>query len=477
MSNRYDIFISYRREDAAELARNIQLQLEKYGYRVFLDVERLKDGHFDKKIIDAIKSAKVFLALLTPKYLGRCGDGDDWVRKEIECAVENKITIVPVNINRQFTSFPEDCPEHIVDVIHRHQYTDIITGSLFSSTMDTLCRERLRLYAKPKRTNKGLLIALMVAVVALSGAWATFMLLSNVKQQRLIEESIAKAEADKAKVELESQQLERERQMEQAAKEQQQAENRRKNEERRAEQARQEAAERKAEQQRQEAEAAAKAQAEAEAKLKAEAEAAAKAKAEEEAAAKAAQERQERLDRMVRQGGGRNGVYEVGYYYDRDGKQGVVFEVSADGRHGKIVSLTQSGSQMNWCADKGDQKRAVGTESRTDGAANQSVIKAVRGWQQKFPAFAWCAEQGDGWYLPAIEELEKFATNAKVNSAVNNTLSRVGGTPLFGLGDSGWYWSSTEADKNCVWFVRMNYGDSGSGTKDYTYHVRAVATF
>ena len=180
---------------------------------------------------------------------------------------------------------------------------------------------------------------------------------------------------------------------------------------------------------------------------------------------------------MVRQGGGRNGVYAVGYYYDRDGKQGVVFEVSADGRHGKIVSLTQSGAQMNWCAEKSDQKRSVGTESRTDGAANQAVVSAVRGWQEKFPAFAWCAEQGDGWYLPAIEELEKFATNAKVNSAVSTTLSRVGGAPLFGLGDSGWYWSSTEVDKNCVWFVRMNYGDSGSGTKDYTYHVRAVATF
>lgn len=473
MSKRYDIFISYRREDAAELARNIQLQLEKYGYKVFLDVERLKDGHFDKKIIDAISSAKVFLALLTPKYLGRCGDSDDWVRKEIECAVENKITIVPVNINRQFTSFPEDCPEHIVDVIHRHQYTDIITGSLFSSTMDTLYRERLRIYAKPKRTNKGLLIALMVTVVALSGTWATFMLLSNVKQQRLIEESIAKAEADKAQAEYDSQQLEHQKEQQRL-----EAEATAKAKANAAAKAKAEAQKAQAEAAaKAEAEAAAKAQAEADAKAQAEAEAAAKAKAEAEAAKKAAQEQQERLDRMVRQGGGRNGVYEVGYYYDRDGKQGVVFEVSANGRHGKIVSLTQSGAQMNWCADKGDQKRSVGTESRTDGAANQAVVSAVRGWQEKFPAFAWCAEQGDGWYLPAIEELEKFATNAKVNSAVSTTLSRVGGAPLFGLGDSGWYWSSTEVDKNCVWFVRMNYGDSGSGTKDYTYHVRAVATF
>ncbi|MBO5805307.1 MAG: TIR domain-containing protein [Tidjanibacter sp.] len=471
MSNRYDIFISYRREDAAELARNIQLQLEKYGYKVFLDVERLKDGHFDKKIIDAIKSAKVFLALLTPKYLGRCGDSDDWVRKEIECAVENKVTIVPVNINRDFTSFPEDCPEHIVDVIHRHQYTDIITGSLFSSTMDTLYRERLRIYAKPKRNNKGLVIALLVAVVVASGTWAAFMLISNIRMGNSLKNISWNVRPDATQDESANQQISPESEGRQPI-EELDIDNKTKVREQAVRDSIKRAKAKAREQAVRDSIKMAKAKADSIARAE-------KAKADSIARAeeKAAQERQERLDRMVRQGGGSNGVYEVGYYYDRDGKQGVVFEVSADGRHGKIVSLTQSGSQMNWCAYKGDQKRSVGTESRTDGAANQAVVSAVRGWQEKFPAFAWCAEQGDGWYLPAIEELEKFATNAKVNSAVNNTLSREGGTPLFGLGDSGWYWSSTEADKNCVWFVRMNYGDSGSGTKDYTYHVRAVATF
>ncbi len=43
----YDIFISYRRKDAADYARQIQLKLENYGYTVFLDHDELKDGRFD----------------------------------------------------------------------------------------------------------------------------------------------------------------------------------------------------------------------------------------------------------------------------------------------------------------------------------------------------------------------------------------------------------------------------------------------
>lgn len=35
----YDIFISYRRDGGADIARQIQLVLENYGYKVFLDYD------------------------------------------------------------------------------------------------------------------------------------------------------------------------------------------------------------------------------------------------------------------------------------------------------------------------------------------------------------------------------------------------------------------------------------------------------
>ena len=39
MSQKYDVFISYRRDDGAQYARIMQLQLENRGYKVFLDYE------------------------------------------------------------------------------------------------------------------------------------------------------------------------------------------------------------------------------------------------------------------------------------------------------------------------------------------------------------------------------------------------------------------------------------------------------
>lgn len=156
MSN-YDIFISYRREDGNAFARQMQLKLENYGYKVFLDVEELKDGVFDQRIIDAIVNARVFIALLTPRYLCRCASKEDWVRKEIECALDNSVHLVPINIDRLFKDFPEDCPIHIRGGIGQHQFSEVFTGQQFSTTMRDLDDNRLRPYireGKPDTDSK-----------------------------------------------------------------------------------------------------------------------------------------------------------------------------------------------------------------------------------------------------------------------------------------------------------------------------------
>lgn len=145
---KYDVFISYRRSDGKDYARQVQLKLENYGYSVFLDVEELKDGVFDKRIIDAIRDSKVFIALLTPQYLCRASDPNDWVRKEIECAVDNDVHIVPINIDRLWVDFPEDCPSNVRQHLGQHQYSEIFTGSQFTTTMNDLNEHRLRPYIK-----------------------------------------------------------------------------------------------------------------------------------------------------------------------------------------------------------------------------------------------------------------------------------------------------------------------------------------
>ena len=176
-------------------------------------------------------------------------------------------------------------------------------------------------------------------------------------------------------------------------------------------------------------------------------------------------------------------IYKVGDYYNENGKEGVVFEVSADGRHGKIVSMKRSAELLEWSSDRKEQKRLIGANSETNGAYNMAKVKARPDWQSKYPAFKWCADLGEGWYLPSIEELKVFTLNTAIHDAVNRTLIARGGTKLYDKGERGWYWSSTEYDYKsssgefCAWGVYMGNGGTTVNRKYFNYYVRAVSAF
>ena len=176
-------------------------------------------------------------------------------------------------------------------------------------------------------------------------------------------------------------------------------------------------------------------------------------------------------------------IYKVGDYYNENGKEGVVFEVSADGRSGKIVSMKQSAKDLQWSSDSAERKRLIGADSKTDGAYNMAKVKAITGWRDKYPAFKWCADLGEGWYLPSIEELKTFTLNDAVHDAVNRTLMARGGTKLCDRGEWKWYWSSTEKNYKlssgefCAWGVDMSYGYTYDLGKNDDNYVRAVSAF
>lgn len=174
--------------------------------------------------------------------------------------------------------------------------------------------------------------------------------------------------------------------------------------------------------------------------------------------------------------------YKVGDYYDFNGKRGVVFEVSRDGRHGKIVSMNQSEQPLCWTVDSKEQRRKREAIDIVDGAKNIAVIAAIEDWQSKYPAFKWCAEQGEGWYLPAIDELKNLILNEKARESINRTLIAKGGVPLFGRGDKERYWSSTECYQKMVgqysaWSVSTHIRADNYVNKSDQMCVRAVAVF
>lgn len=166
-------------------------------------------------------------------------------------------------------------------------------------------------------------------------------------------------------------------------------------------------------------------------------------------------------------------VYKVGDYYDDGEKQGVVFDVWDEGRHGKIVSLDQ-GEGLQW--DSKSFTLSVGTDSQTDGKYNTDKVLARRD-TDKFPVFAWCIHKGRAWYLPAINELKLLLLNDSVHDVVNETLARQGGIKLCSKREWEYYWSSTEYDRSCAWYVDMILGYTNYNNKHGNIYVRAVATF
>ena len=126
-------------------------------------------------------------------------------------------------------------------------------------------------------------------------------------------------------------------------------------------------------------------------------------------------------------------TYKVGDYYNANGKQGVVFVVTPDGKRGKIVGLNNLG-RMNW---------------------NDAI--------------AACRNLGNGWRLPSKEDLLAIY---KVKSTLDSTLAAVGDElPL------SYYWSSTEYNSDWAWTVGVKLGYTNSMPKSDNLYVRAVSAF
>ena len=130
-----------------------------------------------------------------------------------------------------------------------------------------------------------------------------------------------------------------------------------------------------------------------------------------------------------------SGGYEIGDYYDEGGKQGVVFAVTPDGQHGKIVCLQDLG-EAEW-----------------------------------YDAKSICANLGSGWRLPTKAELLAIY---EVMGQLNSMLIALGDS----IQENYWYWSSTEYNEFCLWLVNMGSGDTGYDFKYYfEAYVRAVSDF
>ena len=89
------VFLSYRRTNATWTLAIFQ-NLKHEGYDVFFDYSSIPSGDFESAILENIKARAHFLVLLTPSAMERCGESNDWLRREIETALDNQRNIVPL---------------------------------------------------------------------------------------------------------------------------------------------------------------------------------------------------------------------------------------------------------------------------------------------------------------------------------------------------------------------------------------------
>jgi hypothetical protein len=141
-----DIFISYRRDDAAGFARALHEQLVTRfpGRRVFMDVEAIEPGlPFAEVIQRAIGECAVLLVLIGQRWLEprangqpRLFDPQDFVRLEITAALKRNVRVIPVLLEGTPMPLAAALPEPLQPLVERNAIE--LGNSRFSADIERL---------------------------------------------------------------------------------------------------------------------------------------------------------------------------------------------------------------------------------------------------------------------------------------------------------------------------------------------------
>ncbi len=139
--DKYDVFLSYRRNGGFETAHLLYDHLTQLRYKVSFDIETLRNGKFDKQLYTRIEQCKDFVVVMSKDALDiRDNPEDDWLRLEVKHALEHQKNIVPVFVRDFDRSAKKTLPEG--DVLTNVCEYEGVTASQehFDSTIKKLCR-------------------------------------------------------------------------------------------------------------------------------------------------------------------------------------------------------------------------------------------------------------------------------------------------------------------------------------------------
>ncbi|HEX3091207.1 MAG TPA: TIR domain-containing protein, partial [Candidatus Angelobacter sp.] len=137
------VFISYRRTNAS-WALAIFQNLKTNGYDVFFDYTGITSGDFESAILENIKSRAHFVVLLTPSALRRCIDPNDWLRREIETALDSRRNIVPLMLEGFNFDTPSIAKQLTGRIAALKRYQALrVPPDFFIEAMQRLCTQYL----------------------------------------------------------------------------------------------------------------------------------------------------------------------------------------------------------------------------------------------------------------------------------------------------------------------------------------------
>ncbi len=151
MDDKYQVFISYRRDGGEFLARNIRDRLTEKGYKVFFDVESLRSGDFNVALLEKIEECVDFVLVLPPHGLDRCVNEGDWVRREIAHALKNGKNVVPITQRGFDWPKPEDLPKELREL--PKQNAIFASSEFFDAVIDKLATRMLKSVPKDSETK------------------------------------------------------------------------------------------------------------------------------------------------------------------------------------------------------------------------------------------------------------------------------------------------------------------------------------
>jgi hypothetical protein len=175
------IFISYRRQDTLAITGRIYDKLaEAFGRNgVFMDFDHIPLGiDFRKHLKDTLQQCDLLLVVIGPHWLGtdpvvdpnKLWETTDYVRLEIEIALNREIPVIPVLIGRASLPSHEHLPPEIQPLLYR-QAASVDIGQDFHNHMDRLIEGIKNIH----RSHRSTLHESKIRMRRVSNAYGTYL--------------------------------------------------------------------------------------------------------------------------------------------------------------------------------------------------------------------------------------------------------------------------------------------------------------